>query len=430
MLARQVALEFGRSNELLGLAYEHVDEAVDMGRSLESMCEVLLFTGLVPFERAKRAGKWECELDVIQHSQADLYRMIGLILKETAGDFPRVSVDSLEMSTVRDVFGDMGLPIPAVVIPIIESGAFVFEDVEGTARAHLAALERGEVEAALTCLAGTHQLLTAAGMTTWRIDHARVTIVEALQRAWLAADLRKTEGSSIAVALVQPVFVEGKSSTNVSALRATVDRSVTSHARRMGSRVAMEGNRYMLTTTKAAIQEMVGRYRRGQKSLVDLATKPPAGVTTTLGVGFGGTFATALDSAEKAFQFSGSSSEPTVTHEDGTVESLVAGGHEAVNLLATSEGVLELAERTGLGPLSLRRLIAALGRADHTLVTAQQLAEFYGVLPRSARRMLGLLVAAGYAQEVGVRGSVGAGRPHVVYDVDLTTLRRIMAAGS
>ena len=90
--------------------------------------------------------------------------------------------------------------------------------------------------------------------------------------------------------------------------------------------------------------------------------------------------------------------------------------------------MLELAEQTGLGPLTLRRLIAALGRADHKAVTAQQLSEFYGVMPRSARRMLGLLVSAGYAREAGVRAAAaGAGRPHVVYEVDLARLRQVMA---
>ena len=202
-LAQQVALELGRSDELLGLAYAKVDEAVGLARSLEPLCEVLLFTGVVPFEQAQRAGVWGCDLDVIRHSPADLYRMIGLVLKETGGHFPRVSVDTIEAATVQQVFADMGLEIPAVVIPVVdEAGTLVFEDVEGTARAHLAVIERGEVDAALTCLAGTRRVLLDAGVTTWRIDHARVTLVEALQRAWLASEVKKSKGSAIAVVLV------------------------------------------------------------------------------------------------------------------------------------------------------------------------------------------------------------------------------------
>ena len=150
-----------------------------------------------------------------------------------------------------------------------------------------------------------------------------------------------------------------------------------------------------------------------------------------LGIGFGGTFATALDSAQQAFQVSAQSGEPAIVREAGTVESIFGDDGAAVSLQETSDAMLELAEQTGLGPLTLRRLIAALGRADHKAVTAQQLSEFYGVMPRSARRMLGLLVSAGYAREAGVRAAAaGAGRPHVVYEVDLARLRQVMASGA
>jgi len=431
-LAQQLAADLGRSTDLLGRTYQHVDEAVDLARSLEAICEVVLFTGLVPFERAQRAGPWRCDLDVIQHSQADLYRMIALVLRDRAGKFPRVSIDSLEFDTIQQVFTDIGLPIPPVVIPLVDdSGQFVFEDVGGTARAHLSAIDRGEVDAALTCLAGTHHLLLAAGVTAWRIDHARVTSVEALQRAWLACEAKRTKGSSIAVVLVRVTVDAGTSRPKAKELQAAVERAIMSHARRMGSRVAADGDRYLLTTTQAAVQDMLDRRRNGQKSLMNLVTKPPDGTTTTIGVGLGGTFATAMDSAEKAFQVSRNSGHPVVVREAGIIESLVGDSHVGVSLQDTSDAVLALSEQTGLGPLTLRRLVSALGRADYTAVTAQQLAEFYGVMPRSARRMLGLLVAAGYAREAGVRAAAGAGagRPHVLYSVDLPALRQIMASG-
>lgn len=430
-LVLQVASELGRSDDILTLAYEDVDEAVGLGRTLEPMCDVLLFTGVVPFERAKRSGAWKCELDVILHSHADLYRVIGLVLKESGGEFPRVSVDSIDADAVRQVFVDMDLPAPDIVIPVVDQrGGLVFEDVEGTAQAHLAALEHGDVDAALTCLDGTHRLLSAAGAKAWRVDHARITIVEALQRAWFASEMKRTKGNSIAIALLKSESSGRGPRGKVDEAREAVERAVATHSRRMGSRVAMQGDRYMLTTTRAAIEETLDRFRNGQRSLVDLATRPPTGIATTLGVGFGGTFATALDSAEKAFQMARSSGEPTVVREDGTVQSLVSGPLAETSLQETSAAILKLSEQTGLGPLSLRRLVAALNRADPTAVTAQQLGELYGVTQRSARRMLFLLVSAGYAREAGVRGAASAGRPHVVYDVDLPGLSRVMASSA
>ena len=82
----------------------------------------------------------------------------------------------------------------------------------------------------------------------------------------------------------------------------------------------MSDDRFMLTTTQAAVEETLGRFRNGQKSVFDLAVKPPRGAPTVLGIGFGGTFATALDSAQQAFQVSAQSGEPAIVREAGTVD--------------------------------------------------------------------------------------------------------------
>ena len=202
----------------------------------------------------------------------------------------------------------------------------------------------------LTCLAGTHRLLLDANVTTWRIDHARVTLVEALQRAWLTSEVKRNKGSAIAVVLVGSTAASGIGRTKFKEVRAAVDRAVISHTRRMGSRVATSDERYMLTTTQAAVEDTIGRFRNGQKSFIDLAVKPPKGAVVTVGIGFGGTFVTALDSAEQAFQVSAQSGKPAIVREAGTVESLLDDdGGTAISLQETSDAMLELAEQTGLG---------------------------------------------------------------------------------
>ena len=190
----------------------------------------------------------------------------------------------------------------------------------------------------------------------------------------------------------------------------------------------MDDDRYMLTTTQAAVDDARPPPQR-QKSLLDLATKPPKSGQVVVGVGFGGTYATALDSAEKAFQVSTSSHQPMIVREAGSVASILDEAGVTVSLQETSDEVLEFAERTGLGPLTLRRLISALSRVDHTAVTAQQLADFYGVMPRRRGGCSACSSPPGTAARSACAAAAGAGRPHVVYDVDLAGLRRMMATG-
>lgn len=429
-LAQHVAVELGRSSDLLCLAYEHAEEAVGLARTLDASCDVLVFTGQVPYQSARLAGPWRCDLQVISHSGADLYRMIGLILKERQGEFPRVSVDALEAETVRHVFRDMQLPIPEVIIPVLDdSGELIFEGVKGTARTHLKAIKQGVADAALTCLAETHTLLVQAGAPSWRIEHARVTIAEALQRAWLTSEVARSKGNSLAIAVVEVEIEAGISMKRVTAARAGLDRAIGAQALKLSSHLQAEENRYILTLTQAAVHTMIERHRDGQKSLLDVFTRPGPGAVVTLGIGIGHTYVTARDSADKAVRIAAGAGAPAIAYSDGSISFILDDNTKlvATTLQETSAQTLDLVRRSGLGPLSLRRLADALGRADGTTTTAQQLGEYYGVMPRSARRMLAALVAAGYAREVGVRAAVGAGRPHVVYDVDLARLRTCLA---
>ena len=129
-------------------------------------------------------------------------------------------------------------------------------------------IERGDVDAALTCLAGTHRLLLDAGVTTWRIDHARVTLVEALQKAWLASEVKKTKGNAIAVVLVGSTIDAG--SRPFQDARSYERPSTTSRDLHTPGGWDREwrwsDDRYMITTTQAAVEETLGRHRNGQKS--------------------------------------------------------------------------------------------------------------------------------------------------------------------
>lgn len=419
-LATRVSEELGRANELVCLAYVDPGDAIALARQLEPTCDVLLFTGQVPFEQAKREGHWQCEIDVILHSPADLYRMIAIVLKTTEGDFPRVSVDTIDGDTVRRAFSDIGLAEP-LVIPAAGSGEMSSGELaRRTASSHAEMVEAGQADAALTCLAETYRLLREQGVKAWRIEHAPVTVRQALERAWYSAQVRHATGRAPAVVLVA---VEDQETA------AALQGRVVSHARRLGSRATLEGGKYTMATTRAAVDAALARHRGGQRSLIDLAAIPPVG-SVRVGVGFGDTFDTAAIWANTALQLAAHTKEAMIVREDASVETASGSVSLMPSLQETSAGVLRLAAETGLGPLVLRRLVATLNRLDSDAVTAQQLANFYGVTPRSARRMIRGLVSAEYAREAGVRGAAGAGRPHVVYSVDLARISRVMSSGA
>jgi hypothetical protein len=88
----------------------------------------------------------------------------------------------------------------------------------------------------------------------------------------------------------------------------------------------------------------------------------------------------------------------------------------------TDQRRLEAARQAGIGPTTFSRLQAVLAELGTNQFTARDFARAYGVEPRSARRMLAGLVDTGLAQTTGAQAGPRAGRPQVVYELDVHAL--------
>lgn len=384
---------------------------------------MILFTGRVPYEIVTSEVRLIAEAQVISHSGADLYRVIAQILIERQGQMPKVSVDSLDEYIVRNAFRDVNLPVPEHLLPVLDNGgSLMFPGVEESAEFHISRVHEGVVDACMTCLASTHALLQKAGVPAWRIDHTRVTILEALERAWLAAELRQSLSSQLAVVLVEmkPTTALNIDPYKRASERLRVQHQLLEQSKRVSGHLSeLEAGVFMITTSRGAIESAVTRFQHRHASLLSL---PEVGGKLTTGVGVGPTFALAQGNARRALQVAASGKGPTVVYPDRR-------GGVRLRIQETSKSVLQLAEQIGVGPLSLRRLVDAVGLLDHSAVTAQQLAEAYGVQNRSARRLLTALRDAGHADEVGIRSSPGPGRPQTVYNIHVDSLLMVLGVG-
>jgi predicted ArsR family transcriptional regulator len=75
-------------------------------------------------------------------------------------------------------------------------------------------------------------------------------------------------------------------------------------------------------------------------------------------------------------------------------------------------------------------LLDAFNHLNHESFTAQQLADAYGVQPRSARRFLAALSSAGFAEVTGVWTRPSAGRPQTFYRIDMKGLIKSLGSTS
>jgi len=420
-LVQEVAAGEGRAGELTSRAYARPEQAPELARELDELCQVLLFTGRIPHALATAAGDLRAEVDYIRHGGIDLYRTLSRMLLATGGQLPTVSVDTIEAGVVRETYHDIEVPAPTEILPIADSTGLLYATLDDVTAYHRDRYATGAVEACLTCLGAVHRDLREAGVPVWRVEHTRASVRDALRRAWLAAEIRQSRATQIAVMMIE--FAEPASRRHdpyeVERQRLRLREALLEHAERMRGRLSMIDDRTMvITTTRGTVDSALARHRAGHASLLTLR-----GVDGghTVGFGAGTTIAAAEDNARKALALSRGSGDTHVVFPDGEIHSTRVSPVKQ-RLRETAPGILRVSEQLKLGPLSTRRLLEALHQLDPNEVTARGLADAYGVEARSARRLLNSLRAAGYADEVGVHVSTGAGRPQTVYRVAMQRL--------
>lgn len=425
-LVLDVADGEGRVNEVMARAYTDPQQAVELARELDELCQVLLFTGRIPFAFAEARADLRSNVDFIPHGGIDLYRALARMLIAGSGRLPVVSVDTIDTATVQETYRDIDVDPPVDILPIAGPDGLLFSSLGEITAFHRERYESGAVQACVTCLGAVHQELAAAGVPVWRVEHTRASVRDALLRAYLAAEVRQSRATQIAVMMITLAQPQRRSNNHYEGerFRLRLHEALLQHAERMRGRLtSLDDTTFLITTTRGTVEGAIARQRSGHASLLTLRG---VDVAYTLGFGAGTTIAAAEDNARKALELARISGNVHVVFPDGEIYSTKEVAVPK-RLRETTPVVLRLSEQLGLGPLSTRRLLEALHQLDPAEVTARSLGDAYGVEVRSARRLLNALRAAGFAEEAGVHVSTGAGRPQRVYRVDMRRLDAALA---
>lgn len=401
-LVLQVAAEMGLANQVVGRSYRSADEVELAARDLDAICRVLLFTGRFPFASAlAQDPALRATLDFVPHSAIDLYRTLALVMRDNEGLVPSFVVDTIEREVVEQVCQDLGLALPVDVLGLEIDGHGI-RDPEEIVDFHVSAVRSGRAVLSLTCLGSVNQKLLALGLPVSRIEHTRSTLHHALTRAALAVRSSEAEGAQPTVALLRPA--KGRADVT--------GTSVRQFARSLrGEAVALSDETWRIHTNYAALEHLL---------LTDQVSVPP---DWEAGFGVGAVVSEAEHNARRALKLGQPGRGGVVTVlADGSVIGVETHGASRLRLRETDDLLLAHARRIGVRSITLSRLAVALRLLNPDSLTVRELAQAYGVEPRSAARLLARLEAAGIATVQGVDGAPGAGRPQLVYSVDVDRL--------
>lgn len=413
----EVAADLSMADQVVVRSYEFVEDAAALAAELDGLCNVLLFTGLVPYEltREQRPGL-HGRAQYVPHGGIDLYRTLALLLREHGGRLPRASVDTIPAELVSEGFEDLGLEAPEHVLSLQTSGSRATRPTQDVVAFHRRLYSKGEVELCLTCLGSVARELEAQGVPVLRVQHTRSALRDSLVRAALTDRVVRGEDAQTAIAALS---ASPGARVNRRRLRIAADAlAVVLH----GTAAEVDDGLFVVHSTRGSVERLLAQSRWQWWRLGGQIDVP---VATRFGFGVGATVTDAEANARRSLQLAGAGEDIHLVLADGTiVNAATSNGSDSrlARLRHTDDRVLTHARELGLSAMTLARLVAALRNLDVAGFTARELADVYGVAPRSARRLLTTLIESGVAAEAGHQGGPGAGRPQTVYRIAVEKL--------
>jgi hypothetical protein len=396
------AVEAGPPRRLVAAAYRDEQEAADQVVRLGTAIDVCLFASRVPYEYARAAGVLSSPATYMPLGGSALYAALLRASRETGSDPTRASVDIVSRADVEDAFAELGVPVLAVHVREDPGSPAVM------ASFHERLWRRGDTSVAFTCMQSVTQRLSGAGVPVFTLRPTGSDIRSALRMAALLGGYRRLEDAQLALALVEvPALRDsgrrGSPRQSREEMRLTVHRFLVQEAQRIHAAVsATSDHGFLIVATRGSLARATDGFRAppfAERARSDL------GVTLDVGIGMGRTAVEAEAHARAAL----------VRAQSGGGMPGLAMSRDGYSPVPPPR-LPEAGARRARGLETLSRLAEKLAGSDaNVVVDAETAGRLLAVTPRTARRLLQILVEEGLAWPLPPARTPQPGRPRQFY---------------
>lgn len=389
--------------------YEDERQASSVFAAARERLDVALFTGPIPYYRVLQEVGTTLPMTFVPFTGAALYR--ALFLLRDFNPLHAISVDTVERAAVYETFGELGLH--RVTAHVLEYHQVV--DRDEFIDFHHRLYADGRAQVALTCLRTAYLALQRQGVPTVRVIPPRAVLRETLDKVSLLGSQVEANGRQLIVGLLRVLPKERRREWRVPPkVVAEVRQFVHEIA---GLLTAGKDGDFLFLTTWALFNQASGALHRAP--LLDRLGKAH-GLTYAMGVGRGATAHQALLHARSALQRALAYDTACFVMLDSKHLVGPLGTAETIRfaMRTTDPGLLATAAGIGVSVAQLERVLAAVARTGAQF-TAEEVAPFLRVSPRSARRLLRRLEGGGLVRVVGQERIHLRGRPRSLFQVRL-----------
>ncbi|MEI3606438.1 hypothetical protein SPD48_12090 [Pseudogracilibacillus sp. SE30717A] len=393
----------------------NIYDAITFTNELGDSCDVLLYSGYIPYYISKKARVHTVPAHYIPVKGASLYRAFYRLQKRLHS-IKTVSIDTLERADFKTLNQDLDENINSVHY----QEKVTLAETEKIVEFHKSNFQNQRVDCALTGLKVVSDRLNELSVPNEWILPTDGDIIVTLERALLATEKRKKLESQIVFGIIyianfESLKKEAINEQTIQRLNLEIQNIILDFIDLLeGHLTSLGGNEYMFITTRGTFE----RVTQGYKYFPLFDNKKQNKIKMSAGVGFGVTASEAGSHARMALLQANEYGEGNcfIVKEDraviGPIENDIPLTYP---LTITDENIIKRAEKSSVSPFYIKKVISLLQRKNTNTFTAHELAATLGITPRSANRLIVNWLDAKLIEVTGLEKVQKRGRPRQVY---------------
>ncbi|MCD4713596.1 MAG: hypothetical protein K8R73_09980 [Clostridiales bacterium] len=414
-----VGQEFSEEAKLLCYPYEKKEDTPDMVKSNIQKVDVVLYSGRVPFNIVSNSMKVEKPSLYMPHNGTCIYRTLWDI-KEAGLSMEYISFDTINENEIREIFKELGLS---------DDNIRVFEydgdiDYEKLAQFHIDLWEKNNNYVAVTCLYKTYEILTAHGISAFRVKLTKSLIRQVIESAISKATNTMLKANQIAIVIIDidrfKERIKGYASEyEIQRLKLKFNEKLIDFAEKIqGSIFTFGSDEYMIFTTGGVLEGAKNEVLR--KNFI-VSIEEDLNLSVSMGIGYGKSAYEAENNGRIGLHHAKEAGGNCAFVVDVTKR--IRGPLDKAEMLdyelnSSSTDIASLCSLTGLSAKNISKIISMIEKTG-TVVSSKDLAFYLNMTERSARRIMTVLIEKDLARSVGEENISSKGRPRILYELNI-----------
>ncbi len=417
VVINKIILEYTTQYEYFSFVYREEDEICKIIENNQEKVDVWLVFGQLGYQRIMSWAQAKAPVYCIAYRGASFYKVLCEALYKNY-KVEEMSIDTIPYDELQLGFREMHINYKTIQYKMSTSN----NSIKTYTNFHKRLFMAGKAKLAITSSWAVKIALEKINMPVICLLPLRVSVRMELNMILTEFQIQALRDNQIAVQVFDyDLYGKEDSLYSVDDLYSKeiiVSQQLIAYAKQIQGSLKIVGQgRFFIFTTRGLLAEYTNDFTTipSKKHLFDIETKLLA-----CGIGMGKSAGDAELNAVAALRQSrkNKNGEWFVIMDDKKIIGPL-GRNTQLTYDYYSEKLQALSKKSKVSIANLSKIESALQKYGHNTINAQELAISLQIIPRSARRILGKLVEAGAAKEIGDENPNYRGRPRKVFAIDL-----------